>query len=132
LGTEVYAISVEVPAILNLDEELQSGGDIVPTDYQQIFVIPAVRLNLFPGFRVSPWVSFGGGFAHFSESNKLNYFGTNPRGSSTTGVIQPGLGLDVSPFPKRFSHFSFCGEVRDFYSGTPKVSVGRYRQDSTA
>jgi hypothetical protein len=31
-GTEVYAISVEVPAVFNLDEDLQSGGDIVPTD----------------------------------------------------------------------------------------------------
>jgi hypothetical protein len=131
LGTEVYAISVEVPAVFNLDEDLQSGGDIVPTDYKQIFVTPAVRLNLFPGTRVSPWVSFGGGFGHFSESNKLNYFGTNPGGSSTTGVIQAGLGLDVSPFQNRFSHFSFRGEVRDFYSGTPNLplaATGKTRQ----
>jgi hypothetical protein len=33
-------------------EDLQSGGDIVPTDSKQIFVTPAVRLNLFPGTRV--------------------------------------------------------------------------------
>jgi hypothetical protein len=101
----------EVPAVFNLDEKIQSGGDIVPTDYKQIFVTPAVRSNLFPGSRVSPGVSFGGGFGHFSESNKLNYFGTNPGGSSTTGVIQPGLGLDVNPFPKRFSHFSFAARL---------------------
>jgi hypothetical protein len=93
----------------------KSGGDIVPTDYKQIFVTPAGRLSLFRGTRVSPWVSFGGGFGHFSESTKLNYFGTNPGGSSTTGVIQAGLGLDVSPFQKGFSHFSFRGEVRDFH-----------------
>jgi hypothetical protein len=131
LGTEVYAISVEVPAVFNLDEDIQSSGDIVPTDYTQIFVTPAVRLNLFPGTRVSPWVSFGGGFGHFSESNKLNYFSTNPGGSSTTGVIQAGLGLDVRPLQKRFSHFSFRGEVRDFYSGTPNLSLadtGKTRQ----
>ena len=66
-----------------------------------------------PGF--SPWVSLGGGFGHFSESNQLNCFGTNLGGSSSTGVIQAGLGLDVSPFQKGFSHFSFRGEVRDFY-----------------
>lgn len=72
LGTEVFAISVEVP------------------DCTQIFVTPAVRLDLFPGTGVLLWVSFGGGFGHFSESNKLNYFGTNPGGSSTTGVIQAG------------------------------------------
>jgi len=68
LGTEVYAISVEVPAVLNLDWDLQSGGDIVPSAYTQIFGAPAVRLNLFPGTRVSPWVSFGGGFGHLSET----------------------------------------------------------------
>src|SRR6202040_1518685 len=45
LGTEVYAISAEVPAVFNLDEDLGSGGDVVPSDYQQIFVTPAVRLN---------------------------------------------------------------------------------------
>jgi hypothetical protein len=63
LATEVWAISVEVPAVFNLDEELQSGGDIVPADYEQIFVTPAVHLNLFPGTRISPCVSFGGGSA---------------------------------------------------------------------
>jgi hypothetical protein len=93
LGTDVYAISVEMPAVFNLDEDLQSGGDIVPADYTQICVTSAVRLNLFAGARVSLWVSFGGGFGHFRESNKVNYFGTNPGGSATTGVIQAGLGL---------------------------------------
>jgi hypothetical protein len=47
--------------------------------------------------------------------HKLNYFGTDAGGSLTSGVIQAGLGLDVSPFQKGFSHFSFRGEVRDFY-----------------
>jgi hypothetical protein len=77
-------------------------------------------------------VSFGSGFGHFSESNKLDYFGTNPGGSSTTGVIQAGLGLDVSPFPKRFSHFSFRGEVGDFYWGTPNLPLADTGKTSTA
>jgi hypothetical protein len=122
---------VEVPAVFNLDEDLESGGDMVPTDYTQIFVTPAVRLNLFPVTRVSLWVSFGGGFLHFSESDKLNYFATNPGGSSTTGVIQAGLNLDLSPFRKRFltSAFAvrFVTAIRHSYS-----PVGRYRQESTA
>jgi hypothetical protein len=131
LGTDVYAISVEVPAVFNLDEDLGSGGDVVPADYKQIFVTPSVRVNLFPETKVTPWVSLGGGFGHFSESKNLNYYGTNPGGSSTTGVIQAGLGLDVSPFQKRFSRFSFRGEARDFYSGTPKLPLadtGKTRQ----
>jgi hypothetical protein len=131
LGTDVYAISAEVPAVFNLDEDLGSGGDVVPSGYQQIFVTPAIRLNLFPATRVTPWVSLGGGFGHFSESKNLNYYGTNPGSSSTSGVLQAGLGLDVSPFEKRFKRFSFRGEVRDFYSGTPNLPLadtGKTRQ----
>jgi hypothetical protein len=130
-GTEIYAISAEVPAVFNLDEDLGSGGDVVPSDYKQIFVTPSVRVNLFPATKVSPWVSFGGGFGHFSEGSNLNYYGANPGSSSTSGVIQGGLGLDVSPFLKRFSHFSFRGEARDFYSGTPNLPLadtGKTRQ----
>jgi hypothetical protein len=130
-GTEVYAISAEVPAVFNLDEDLGSGGDVVPSDYQQIFVTPAVRLNLFPSTRVSPWVSFGGGFGHFSENSNLNYYGANPGGSTTSGVLQGGLGLDVSPFGRRMRHFSIRGEVRDFWSGTPDLPLadtGKTRQ----
>ena len=70
-GTEIYGISAEVPAVFNLDEDLNAGGPVVPVDYKQIFVTPAVRLNLFPSTAVSPWVSFGGGFGHFSESKNL-------------------------------------------------------------
>src|ERR1700674_4464203 len=44
LGTEIYSISGEVAAVFNLDEDLGSGGDVVPEGYKQIFVTPAVRV----------------------------------------------------------------------------------------
>ena len=94
-GTPVYAISGEVPAVFNLDEDLNSGDNVVPKDYKQIFVTPSARVNLFPSTAVSPWVSFGGGFGHFSENKTLIYGGPNPGSSSTSGVIQGGFGLDV-------------------------------------
>lgn len=130
-GTEVYAISAEVPAAFNLDEKLNAGGPVVPVDYKQIFVTPSIRVNLFPETKVTPWVSFGGGFGRFSENKNLLYYGTNPGGSSTSGVIQGGLGLDVSPFGRRMRHFSIRGEVRDFWSGTPNLPLadtGKTRQ----
>src|ERR1017187_5716871 len=101
-GTSVYGVSGEVPAVFNLDEDLNSGGAVVPIDYKQIFVTPSLRLNLFPATAVSPWVSFGGGFGRFSENNTLLYGGPNPGGSATTGVIQGGFGLDVNVW-HRFS-----------------------------
>lgn len=130
-ATLVYSISAEIPAVFNLDEDLNSGADVVPQDYQQIFVTPSVRFNLFPETSVSPWVSFGGGFGHFSENNTLLYGGANPGGSSTSGVVQGGFGLDVEPFHRRLSHFGFRGQVRDFWSGTPDLplaATGKTRQ----
>lgn len=131
MGTDVYTISAEIPAVFNLDEDLNSGGPVVPLDYKQIFVTPSVRANLFPATKVSPWVSFGGGFAHFSENKNLLYYGTNPGGSTTSGVIQAGLGVDVSLWARRFRRFSIRGEVRDFWSGTPDLPLadtGKTRQ----
>jgi hypothetical protein len=131
IGKQVYSISAEVPAVFNLDEDLGSGGDVVPSDYKQIFVTPAIRVNLFPATKVSPWVSLGGGFGRFSEGKNLNYYGTNPGGSSTSGVLQAGLGLDVNPFGRRFRHFKIRGEARDFWSGTPELPLadtGKTRQ----
>jgi hypothetical protein len=131
LGTSVYAISGEVPAVFNLDEDLNSGADVVPIDYKQIFVAPSLRLNLFPATAVSPWVSVGGGFARFSENTTLIYGGTNPGGSSTSGVMQAGFGLDVNPFQHRFHRFGFRLDVRDFWSGTPNLPLadtGKTRQ----
>ena len=126
-GTQIYSVSGEVPAVFNLDEDLNSGTDVVPLDYKQIFVTPAARVNLFPETAVSPWVSFGGGFGHFSENKNLIYFGPNPGKSSTTGVIQGGLGLDV----RVWHRFSIRGQVRDFWSGTPDLPLaptGKTRQ----
>ena len=123
----VYAVSGEVPAVFNLDEDLNSGGPVVPVDYKQIFVAPSARVNLFPATAVSPWVSLGAGFAHFSENKNLIYYGTNPGGSTTSGVIQAGFGLDV----KLWRRFSIRGQVRDFWSGTPDLPLadtGKTRQ----
>ena len=47
-GNLVYAVAVEVPAVFNIDEDLNSGANVVPQDYQQIFITPSLRANLFP------------------------------------------------------------------------------------
>lgn len=127
LATPVYAVAGEVPAVFNLDEKLNSGGPVVPTKYRQFFVTPSARVNLFPETAVSPWVSIGGGFAHFTEGNNLIYYGTNPGKSTTSGVLQIGAGLDV----RVWHRFSIRGQVRDFYSGTPDLPLadtGKSRQ----
>lgn len=130
-GNDVYRLSGEIPVVFNLDEDLNSGSNVVPSDYRQIFLTPSLRLNVFPDTAFSPWVSFGGGFAHFSENKNLLYGGPNPGTSTTSGALQVGIGLDVRPCKTRLPHFAIRGEARDFWSGTPDLPLaptGKTRQ----
>jgi hypothetical protein len=127
ITSPVFAVSGEVPAVFNLDEDVNSGANVVPSDYRSYFITPAARVNLFPATAVSPWVSFGGGFGHFSEASSLIFGGTNPGKSKTTGVLQAGFGLDV----RIWRRISIRGEVRDFWSGEPDFPLaptGKTRQ----
>jgi opacity protein-like surface antigen len=127
--TPIYSVAGEVPVAYNYDEDIIGGqvGNTVPTDYKALFVTPAARVNLFPTTAVSPWVSIGVGFGHFSEGNTLNFGGTNPGKSTTNFVFQAGLGLDV----KVWKRLSIRGQVRDFWSGEPdfpQAPTGKTRQ----
>jgi hypothetical protein len=122
-----WSLAVEIPFVVNPDEDLHAALNVAPGQYSSIFVTPAARLNLFPEQAVSPWVSFGGGFGHFGESSTLEFGGPNPgKNGKTTGVLQAGVGLDV----KIIGRFSLRGEARDFWSGAPALNVntGRSRQ----
>jgi hypothetical protein len=114
----IYSISIEGLVVYNPDEDLNAGEyghAVVPSDYKQLFITPAARVNLFPTTAVSPWVSLGAGFGHVSQGKDLVYGGTNPGKSTTSAVIEAGIGLDV----KVWKRLSVRGEARDFYSGEP-------------
>lgn len=128
--TPIFSLSGEVVGIYNPDEDLNAGGfggAVVPTNYKQFFITPAARLNLFPTTAVSPWISLGGGIAHFSQGNMLDFGGSNPGKSTTSGVLQGGVGLDV----KLVGSVYIRGEARDFWSGEPDFPLaptGKTRQ----
>jgi hypothetical protein len=127
MGGALASIAVEVPFVVNPDEDLHAAQNLIPEKYSSYFVTPAARLNLFPQTAVSPWVSFGGGVGHFSEASTLEFGGKNPgKVGTTTGVVQAGVGLDV----KLAGRFSLRGEARDFWSGLPQLNVntGNSRQ----
>jgi len=121
MGNGLLSIALEVPFVVNADEDVHAHTNPL-LGYRSYFVTPAARLNFFPETAVSPWVSFGGGFGHFSGSS-----GANPNTSAnTTGVLQAGLGLDV----KVSRRFSLRGEARELWSGVPQLNVntGKSRQ----
>lgn len=127
MGTDVWSLAAEVPFVVNVDEDLHSAQNLIPESFSSYFVTPAARVNLFPLTAVSPWVSFGGGFGHFSESSKLEFAGVNTgKTGTTTGILQAGVGLDV----KLTGRFTVRGEARDFWSGVPQLNVntGKSRQ----
>lgn len=117
---DVASLTVEVPVMFDLDQDENLVTNLVPGDYSAIFVTPSLRANFFPQTAISPWISVGGGFGHFSLSPHLEFGGPNPGPTGdTTGVAQFGAGLDV-PF---FWHLTLRGEVRDFYSGVTPLNV---------
>jgi hypothetical protein len=127
LRGEVFSLALEVPFVVNPVEDLHAAQNVIPKQYSSFFVTPSARLNAFPATAVSPWISFGGGFGHFSESSTLVFGGPNPgKTGTTTGVLQAGVGLDV----KIYKHFTLRGEGREFWSGVPQLNVntGKSRQ----
>jgi hypothetical protein len=127
MGAGLFSLALEVPFVVDPVEDVHSAQEVTPKQYSSFFVTPAARLNVLPDLAVSPWVSFGGGFGHFSESSTLEFGGPNPgKTGTTTGVLQAGLGLDV----RLSGHFSLRGEGRDFWSGVPQLDVntGKSRQ----
>jgi hypothetical protein len=122
MSAGLFSLDLEVPFVVNPDEDLHTHANPVSAYYRSYFVTPAARLNIFSDLGVSPWVSVGGGVGRFSGSSAPT---PSTRGT-TTGVFQAGAGLDVHLLRK----FSLRGEVRDFWSGVPQINVptGNSRQ----
>jgi hypothetical protein len=118
LVTPIFSLSGEAVLMYNHDEDVNNGTSslsLVPPQYSELFVTPAARVNLFPASAVSPWISLGAGFGHIGQGSSLIFGGANPGKSTTSGVVEGGLGLDVKVWRK----LSIRAEVRDFWSGEP-------------
>jgi hypothetical protein len=123
---KIFGFHAEVPLAIYPRMDLHTFENVIPKDIGALFVTPSLRMNIFSGDSVSPWLSVGGGYGRFREAPELLYFGTNPGPTGTnTGVVQFGAGLDVWVWHS----WGFRGEARDFYSGEPALNVdtGRSR-----
>ena len=47
ITSPVFALSGEVPVVFNLDQDINSGANVLPSQYRSYFITPAARVNLF-------------------------------------------------------------------------------------
>lgn len=110
----LVSLYVEVPVYGTFDSTARiANSTLFNPKYSALFVTPGLKLKLAPSFPVSPYFVAGGGLAHFSTSN------TATNDSTNTGVFDVGGGLDFKFFP----YLSFRMEARDYYSGSPNLTV---------
>ncbi len=83
------------------------------TNYSSLFITPGLKVKFAPGLPFSPYLAAGVGFAHYAADATS----TTGSDSHTTNVFDFGAGVDMKVFP----YLSVRGEVRDFYSGAPKL-----------
>jgi hypothetical protein len=126
LSRKIFGLYAELPVAIFPRMNLNYYYGTIPKDMGALFITPSVRLNVFSGDSVTPWVSVGGGYGRFRYSPVTLYQNPNPESGSNTGVLQVGAGLDVWVWQRWGARF----EARDFYSGEPDLNVdtGRSRE----
>jgi hypothetical protein len=118
---KIFGLYAELPVALYPRMNLNTDQNQIPKDIGALFVTPSVRVNVFSGDSVTPWISAGAGYGRFREAPVRNFYGPNPGATGTnTGVIQFGAGLDVWFWHNWGGRF----EARDYYSGLPDFTVG--------
>ena len=122
----IFGLYAELPVAIYPRMDVNYNLGTNAKDIGALFVTPSVRLNIFSGDSVTPWVSVGGGYGRFRVAPVTLYENPNPGSGSNTGVVQFGAGLDVWVWHSWGARF----EARDFYSGVPDLNVdtGRSRQ----
>jgi hypothetical protein len=115
----LLSLYVELPVTFGFSADVAAQPANVPRNYSSLFITPGLKLKLAPVSPVAPYLVAGGGYARFRESRLLADGSASPEGQVTgSGVFQFGGGLDfrLAPF------LGARAEVRDFYSGSPRLT----------
>ena len=111
------SLHLELPVIAGPSRGTSPLGGVSPGNLSSLFFTPSLKLKLLPAASVSPFVSAGGGLAHFS----VNSTGSN------NGAFQVGGGADFkTPVPR----LGIRAELRDVISGQPNFGPGTSSADS--
>ena len=116
----LVALQLELPVVAVPDAGLNKSNILVAKSYTSIYFTPGFRLKFATAFPVNPWVSAGGGLAHFNPSSTNTAGGPSGATSTTKGAFQVGAGLDFKApaFP-----IALRVEAREFYAGAPNIGL---------
>lgn len=120
VNAKVAALYGEVLFAATPLQEVRSTNTTIPRDYASLFFTPGLKLKFVPGWRVSPYIAAGGGFARFRESDfRTNNQPNTGQIGTNTGVFNYGGGVDI----RLFRYLGLRGEIRDFVSGNPSFNA---------
>lgn len=114
------ALHLEIPALFTPSTDITTSNLTALKSYSSFFITPALRLKLVPGSPVSPWVSAGGGIAHFNPGSTTQGGTAINTHSVTKSAVQAGVGADIHP---PLLPLAFRLEARDFYTGLPDLNT---------
>ncbi len=114
VDAKAVSLHFEVVVAATPGKSIKASNVLLPSSYSSLFITPGVKLKLFPGFFITPFVAVGGGYARLTVSDTLISGQPNSGSrSSNAAVYNYGGGLEVKIFP----FVSLRGEVRNFVSG---------------
>ncbi len=114
------ALHLEFPFVASPSTDLTTSNLTAVKSYSSIFFTPSLRLKLLPGSPFSPWISAGGGIAHFNPGSTTQSGTTVSTNSTTKSAVQGGVGADFHP---PLLPIAFRVEARDFYTGIPNLNT---------
>jgi len=113
LNAHVASLHVELPVAGIPSQPLTLNGVPGTLDHLgTVFITPGLRLKILPIAPISPWVSVGGGWAHYSLKDA--------NVTQNKAALQFGGGLD---FKTGLPLLGFRAEVRDFVTGDPDFGL---------
>lgn len=119
-NVHLAALYVEVPFAGTSKTGLTSSNPLSPSDYSSFFLTPGLKLKLLPIAPISPYGFVGAGLGRFHSGSSLANGQPNTGDQSATRfAVDFGGGVDWKVFP----FISVRGELRDFYSGTPRFNI---------
>jgi hypothetical protein len=113
LDAKVVSLLLEAPVAGMTSQNLNTlvGVSSFTNKLSTLLITPGLRLKISPGGPASPWVSVGGGWAHYSVDG----------GHKTNkGAIQYGFGLDIKT---GLPLLGFRVELRDIFTGDPNFGL---------